>query len=370
MVFDLVIIGSGIAGSAALISLQSCGLNIAVVASLIQPSFKIGETLSSAAHFELESLGIFQEFLEEEQQTAYSKFSSWGSGILREENAWYAGKNFGWYINRLSFESFLWKHASATHFKHYKRKVISCEFKNQHWSLLLDDHSILKAKQLIDCSGRAAVVMRNRTIRIQMDKLVCCYSVLEQSSKEVLPTFGTLVDPVENGWIYSTILPDLRMVVAYFTDHDLLGKDVCQYLPKWQSIVSESSFTIKRIDSANYSMQSRPRITDAATRITKPVMTNGLIAAGDAVATFDPLSSQGMTTALWAGRRSAQAIMSLMQSGDFTALEKYSQDYQQGIASYIGNYKKVYGEEQRFNHALFWKRRAAFDPTSFLSTMM
>ena len=72
-----------------------------------------------------------------------------------------------------------------------------------------------------------------------------------------------------------------------------------------------------------YSLVSEPRTTDARSSRLARFGGDGWLAAGDAAATFDPLSAQGIYFALYSGVAAGKALA----AGDGAALERYEALY-------------------------------------------
>ena len=70
-------------------------------------------------------------------------------------------------------------------------------------------------------------------------------------------------------------------------------------------------------------MEDRPRGADAGSARLDRFVGDGWVAAGDAALSFDPLSSQGMLTALYTGMKAGQALSAHL-AGDGGALEAYA----------------------------------------------
>ncbi len=354
--YDLIIIGKGISACAAIISLFESGNRIAVLAPENNNKFKIGETLSPSANKELKKLGLYQDFLNEGHLKAYSSFSSWGKEQLSEKYVWEGKQEAGWYIDRSKFETFLWSKALKTNMDCINDKLIYANLENNLWHLNTKKGNKYKANYILDCSGRSAVVLRNFNSRKRIDKLVAIYAVLDPYNNEVDPTIASLVEPTKNGWFYSSIIPTNQLVVAYFTDSDLIPDGVTKKIKTWKQLLDSSEFTMKRIDTAEFKINQLPIITDASTIISDESKIDRLLSAGDAIASFDPLSSHGMTTALWSGRKAAKAFKGLKNNSTIE-LERYHKALYSGIQLYRKEKKQIYAMEKRFSKYLFWKRR-------------
>ena len=82
----------------------------------------------------------------------------------------------------------------------------------------------------------------------------------------------------------------------------------------------------------------------------------GWLAAGDAALSFDPLSSQGVFTALYTGMRSAQAVSAAL-AGAPDALDGYSARLESIRAGYLRQHAQFYRLERSFADRPFWRRR-------------
>jgi flavin-dependent dehydrogenase len=103
-------------------------------------------------------------------------------------------------------------------------------------------------------------------------------------------------------------------------------------------------------------MAARPRGANAGSARLDRFVGDGWIAAGDAALSFDPLSSQGILTALYTGMRAGQALHAHL-AGDETALAPYADRLEEIHRAYEQNRTVFYGFEQRWAQAPFWRRR-------------
>ena len=82
------------------------------------------------------------------------------------------------------------------------------------------------------------------------------------------------------------------------------------------------------------------------------------IAAGDALASLDPLSSHGMTQALWSGCRAAEVCIKSLQ-GDHSGVEQFRQTITQAMQAYQTELSQKYKSVHRFSELPFWQRRGS-----------
>ncbi|MFJ2865952.1 hypothetical protein [Kitasatospora sp. NPDC087314] len=85
----------------------------------------------------------------------------------------------------------------------------------------------------------------------------------------------------------------------------------------------------------------------------------GWVAAGDAALAFDPLSSQGIVTALHTGARAGRAVADCPADGGRTTAALADRTaFLDGIAAaYRRNHANTYDQEQRWPLSPFWRRR-------------
>lgn len=355
---DIAVVGGGVAAAAAVLALRESDRTVAVVAPLPPRGFCIGESLSRAAEHELECLKVLAAHRKEPHLDAQSRFSAWGSSDLVEESAWPAAQHHGWFLDRARFNSFLWEHALATPHERLVAHVEHAIDDGEEWSITLRDGEPVRATIILDCSGRAAVVARRMGTRTQLDKLVAAYAVLPHGDASIDPTVGAMVESVALGWCYSVVTPDGSMVVAFFTDSDQLPEGVATSSDVWRETLAECPLTQKRIETAGFRVEATPTIVDASTRISSVFASPRWLAAGDAAVCFDPLSSHGITTALWSGRVAAEAAEGVL-AGDRQPLEEYITTFREGIDQYMLGRLNMYAAEQRFGSSPFWQRRGA-----------
>lgn len=389
--FDIAIVGRGPAAAAALIALRDAGLRVGVIAPPQTSGDRVGETLSPAAKPVLKELGIYDRFLEEGHRRAQTTFSSWGTDQLVERHAILNVEGGGWYLDRNRFETFLWNcadgvatceidsaladaHTGCDHFYGANSGIgadVPKSLHNKHatraqptefgWSLKSRDGRELSARFVIDCSGRSAVFAGRLAGRRREDTLVAACSFLEQVDTRIEPTAATVIEARPEGWWYSALIPDGRLVVCAFTDRDLLNAQISDDAEAWRQHIEATTWTARRIESAGFAVTGVPSFaTAASTRLDEAAGTHWA-AAGDAAAAFDPLSSHGLTTALWTGRQSAAAATAAL-NGDASSVQKYAADVAAGVLQYRMQRQRIYGQEHRFRNEPFWQRRQRAEP--------
>ncbi len=355
---EIVIIGGGIAGAAAALSLAGRGRSVLVVAPPSKDGQRAGESLSPAAHALLRELGLTDEFKTGPHRPSHVTYAAWGAAMLAQRNSIIHTEGPGHVIERQAFERMLSEAVSRRGVKTVPDSLVDATRAGDGWSLTLSSGERVEAGFVVDCSGRAAVFARRVARRRRADRLVAAYDFVTQQDETVEPTPATLIEGVAGGWWYATLLPNRRLGLAFFTDPDLMPREVTRDAGAWRTLAAGTQFIQRWLDSAGYAIREPARLTSAGTSWLEPAAGPGWAAAGDAAAAFDPLSSHGLTSALWGGRQAALAALASCE-GDPEPLRRYAATLEGAVRNFVVQRQAVYAHERRFREQLFWKRRAA-----------
>jgi flavin-dependent dehydrogenase len=142
----------------------------------------------------------------------------------------------------------------------------------------------------------------------------------------------------------------------FFTDADTPTARKAQRLAGFSNLLNETIHIRKRLDDFRYVTAGNPKVTSANTARLERPHGNRWLAAGDACVSFDPLSSQGILTALYSGLTAGRALDSYLK-GDSGALSRYADNIAAVFDAYLTNHSLFYGYEQRWPRSPFWKSR-------------
>jgi flavin-dependent dehydrogenase len=234
-----------------------------------------------------------------------------------------------------------------------------CVWQNGCWTLSVRTARgdvTLEADFVVDTTGRAARLARQSGAQqLRYDRLVGVALLLKSQRGEGIKESFTLVEAVRSGWWYSARLPDEKLMVAYFTDSDLLTHKVLK-TSGWLALLRETEHTHNRVREGDYSSLAEPHVYAAYGARLNVVAGERWLAVGDAAAAYDPLSSYGISSALGAGFYAASAIADFL-AGNRDALSVYSRIIEQAYAQYLILHQEYYVLEQRWSDELFWLRR-------------
>ena len=356
--FDVAIIGGGPAGSAAALAFSRyTKRRVILIERSGYAAMRAGESVSSGLAPILAYLGLDNLLSEPTHMTAFGNIAAWGNATPSSRESLFTAGGDGWQLDRAAFDASLASAAEragievlrATH-------VLAASFASNAWEITLGGRSPsgLTAKQVIDATGRRSAIARAAGARRQvLDKLVGLVTWGRFATPRTEPK-TVLVEAVENGWWYSAPIPDGRYVLAYMTDADQLDRGLIGQSEKFLRFVSAAPLASARIGDGTPA--AAPRVWLAESAITLPCTGKGWIAAGDAAASFDPLSSLGIGYAMLSGINAARAVERRLL-GDEELAASYTADVARHVAGYLTQRRELYRLEQRWPDRPFWLRR-------------
>jgi flavin-dependent dehydrogenase len=230
------------------------------------------------------------------------------------------------------------------------------------WHLELEtgaQRDVLAATFVADASGRPArFARRSGARRLRYDRLVGVAGLLV-SATPAADSF-TLVEATPEGWWYTAVLADGRLAAAVFGDGDLLPRALfhpASAVDLWWRLLAATSATRERVERHGYRQAGLPlRVVPAESSRLDVIAGDGWLALGDAAAAYDPLSSQGIASAMGSGFYGGQAAVDLL-AGREEARWAYLEVMQNAYGAYLDLQRLCYAQERRWPDAPFWRRR-------------
>lgn len=332
MTFDVAVAGGGPAGAATALVLARAGRRVLLAdAGRGASSGGAGESLPGAASQVLRDLGLWEAFRAEPHLVSYGGRSAWGTSEVLRRHAVFDPYGSGRLLDRARFDAFLRAGAAAA-----GATVVSARV------------DLPRASWVVDATGRAATVARSfGARRVEDDHLVAAVARYAAADD---PDTTTLVESVPGGWWYTARVPDGTRAVAFLTDADLL--------PPVAGLDAAVRATRQVGACVTGPLLGPPRVVSARGGRLAPYAGDGWLATGDAALSCDPLSSQGVLTALVTGVAAGEALVAALD-GDSSAIDSYAARLDAIRAAYERNRDDYYALERRWPEAPFWARRRA-----------
>lgn len=205
---------------------------------------------------------------------------------------------------------------------------------------------------VIDCTGRNSAFARALGVRrVSHDRLIGLVVLAERLDQDQ----GWLtVEATPFGWWYTVEAPEHGRLVALMIDADIARELRARTADGFRRLLSSTdNIGCCRIDGT----EQVPVAVAASTSRLLQVSGAGWCAAGDAAATHDPLSAQGIVSAMKSGRAAAAAAL----SGDTSS---YAKAAEVAFNNYLATRQHVYADNKRWWNSPFWRRRTP--PTEVL----
>jgi flavin-dependent dehydrogenase len=352
----VIIIGAGPAGCSAAINVN-IGKRLAIIDSVDNVEFKIGESLPPASKRLFQTMGLWEEFLLQGHLPCYGNRAVWDSEEFEETDFIKDIDGNGWHIDRAQFENWLrGKVKQQDNVFYAPARFVAAKFINECWQLDIEINqkiTTLKTKCVIDATGRNAAFARHIKIpRQHLDKMVCTWVKGREIPQQADAGFS-VIHAVKEGWWYSAAIPDNQRILSFHTEAKLDGTkkfkstkeqlQAAQKIPKLADILQRCHFRDNL--TWGYTAAHSAKISEYSGQ--------SWLAIGDAAMCMDPISSQGMFNGLYTGLLAAQETLQFLDN-KINNFDHYNARLDNIWNAYLSHLKYYYGAPSQWRNSEFW----------------
>ncbi|ADV83310.1 tryptophan 7-halogenase [Terriglobus saanensis] len=353
-IYDVAVLGGGPAGCACALSLRQCWphLTVAVVEASQYDTPRAGEILAPQAMPLLHRLRV-DATKDAQTLVAQSIALSWGDPTLSEHHHLFSAHGFGLHLDRRAFD----RHLAQAAEKQGATLLQGTTFRAAHrdtgtWTMDLRGAENLRSRFVVDATGRNAVFARSQRVRSDLFDRLTAYSLTTQMRVEVAQTM--IVEACALGWWYTAPLPSGHRIISLLTDVDLARAAGLPARAVWEQHLAQTRhLAMLHTETLTKTLQVVP----AFTTVLHCAGSTGWVAAGDAVASYDPLAGQGITKALHTGILASYVAAESLMGREPEAKARYEAMLRANLAGYRHMHRTHYAREKRWADQPFWQRR-------------
>ena len=336
---DVVIVGHGIAGLCLAYLLQKKHIcTILIGLSKPPPMMALAETLPPSSLVLLEQLGLKALFERSALRKTYGYHSLWGTANVVDTNFFfYRPFQHGLKLDKqkllIELEKTLAQPALVvdrwSDFDPSQRTLHI-----QHGSR----QDTVNGKIFVDATGRKRALLNGLHIPTQESDQQLAFSCHLPRIRHPKIKHEVFTELFAHGWgIVSGLDEETNVLTLFAEKHSPLARDL-RYYTNWNAILAETQLLQ---DFLVHDRSVRVKIAIANSSRAAQIIGQNWLAVGDAAIAFDPLSSHGITNAVYTAWRAQEAIAQAFISDLPTPLLEYAHTLEKIFAAYLQTQRQL-----------------------------
>ncbi|MFG2978508.1 tryptophan 7-halogenase [Streptomyces sp. NPDC048331] len=343
-VADLVVVGGGPAGAAVAWEAAAAGARVVLAHDGRAPWQPVGQQLAPAARAVLRRMGVDGRAAAL-ARPVHGARSVWADpSAVDEASMLFNPYGPPWAVDRRVLDGLLRMAAREAGVRVVRARARAERAGGGGWRVAGLDDGPVPVPVVVDSTGASSAVSRGRLARRRADRLRC--TVWRIPAAEAGPQPWSLVEAVPYGWWYTAPGPAPGGDLTVLQVQGAGGRAPCVPPPH----------TAARLRCPG------PLPRPAAERVATvgraaPPWAPGLVAAGDAALSVDPLSSSGLRHALELARPAAHAALGLVD-GDEAAAAGYAELVAGAFARHLAERRAHHTAAAHYGREPFWRHRS------------
>ena len=353
---EVIIAGNGIAGLVVSLLLKRKGIpHLLLNRTTAKKQLALGETLPPSALPLLQSVGLLDLFESNSLHRTRGYHSAWGSRAITDHNFFFHSPfKHGLKINKQSLEQDLERLTAENILRfekmnavHLDQKGVTVELQNDRGPM------VLRGSCIVDATGRNRAVLKLLGIVNEEFDQLTAYSCHLPRLDHPKITHSVFVESFEHGWgIVSRLSDEVQVMLLFSRRRVGIHAELKDY-SCWPAILFGTAYLRDFL-----SPEADVRVVggDAGSSRAAQLAGKCWLAAGDAAIAFDPLSSHGITNAVYTAHRAAEAIALHLSDANEKHFREYASSLSSIFATYVATKDELYQRERRWPAAAFWTR--------------
>ncbi len=350
---DVIIVGKGISGLILSILLKERNVDHVLLDRVDKRKIMpMPETLPPSALVLLESLNLLELF-EKSSSKTFGYHSLWGSDTVTDNHFFFHNPyKYGLKLNKQALLNDLEEVVKDKVVRF--NDLMEINRSDENVSINIESNNTVRTingRVVIDATGRNRNVLKHLGIASEpYDNLIAlsCHLPFIKHPKLVHSVFS---ESFEHGWGIVSSLNEQINGMTIFTQK---GNPILPQLKSYQHWKTVLSKTKLLKDFLTNDLNRKVVGGDANSSRASKIAGSNWLAIGDAATSFDPLSSHGISNAIYCADASAKAIESHLKDDSESHFQNYEDTLTQIFNEYLKHKRKLYDTETRWKANSFW----------------
>jgi flavin-dependent dehydrogenase len=215
----------------------------------------------------------------------------------------------------------------------------------------------VRATLVVDATGRQGLLSRQLGLTSHQFDQLLAYTVNVPIINHPEINQPVFIEAFEQGWGLVSKLDDKHNVLSLFTNKNSGLMAQLKNWKNWQHLTQHTKYFKHFIPTED---EYNVHCLNASSRIAAKLNADNWLLIGDAAMSFDPLSSHGMTTAIYTAEHAAKALSKARDKpfGNATdCLNDYAKKMTDIYNTYLNELVALYRLESRWSDCGFWQSK-------------